>query len=322
MCVLLGRFWWSGDLLRGRQRMIEVLTEAASVMDNRDGALALLWRARLDLRLGHLVDAERGFRRAVQVASGPGDDPLAAIAQGDLALVHIERGDYDLARPLLESAREQFEGAGDVSGCADVIDSLGTIDAAQGDHQAASEKYEQSWLLYERAQDRVGMAWVANDQAALALAQDQFEVAIERAEWALAQAHGDRILECWANQRLAAAFCGRGLGEPAREHAGRAARLARLLGDQRLTLLSMECFVRLLLLDQGDHKRAITLAEAVDQARARLMIPRTRTEANGLEPELERAEHALDPGAVAAAKRRGRSLDIEQALAFAEPPRR
>ena len=110
MAAMLGRIWWSTDLVGGLGHLGDIVTDNGlrDVDAQSEVAVASLWRGRIALRLGRLDIASTSFDRVVEAAGRLSDGFLLATGEGDAALVAMETGDYVSARRLLDHAVEWF----------------------------------------------------------------------------------------------------------------------------------------------------------------------------------------------------------------------
>jgi predicted ATPase/glycosyltransferase involved in cell wall biosynthesis len=317
--ALLGRVWWSTDLIGGLTELSRLAGDIAVENASGEDAIAALWLGRIALRLGRLDSAAESFRRVMTVADRLGDGVLLATGQGDAALVEMEIGNYDAARELLEPAAQWFTTNPNAEGHADVLDSLGEIDMFGQEYGLAADRFSEAIRRYEDIDDTAGIGWVYVDQSTLSLAQGHHAVALDHAQAArqVGEDLDDRVLQCWADHRTALAHLGLGDVGEARQCCRRCAAVVRLLGDQRLSILTLETFA-VLAIAENHKSKAVSLNEAAQRHRDRWGIPRTPPEQRLFGPMIERAAADLDPAAADVARNVGRRWTLERGLTEAE----
>lgn len=82
------------------------------------------------------------------------DDPLAwAQLYGNIGVVAVEQGNYDVGRTYLGYARDLYEGQGEISQRASVIEATALIETALGETAKAQQSLEQTIALARAARD-------------------------------------------------------------------------------------------------------------------------------------------------------------------------
>ncbi len=321
MAAMLGRMWWSTDLVGGLGHLGDIVADNGlrDVDAQSEVAVASLWRGRIALRLGRLDIASTSFDRVVEAAGRLSDGYLLATGESDAALVAMETGDYVSARRLLDHAAEWFTRNPSAEGHADVLDSLGILDTYDSRYASAAQRFDDAIRRYDDVHDRTGIGWVYIDQSALTLAQNLPFAALDLAQAAhqTGRELGDRVLQCWADHRATLAYLDLGNTQEARACGSRCASLLRLLGDQRLSILTLEAFAAIAAVE-GRHPQALSFDEAARRHRDRSGIPRSPFETRIFGPRIERSAATLDAAAVAVARNVGRRWSLEHALTAAE----
>jgi tetratricopeptide (TPR) repeat protein len=243
----------------------------------------------------------------------------SVIGQSDAALIAMETGQYTSARGLLNHAAEWFTSNPSAEGHADVLDSLGILDMYGSRYASASRRFDDAVRRYEDVNDRTGIGWVCLDQSALASAQGLASAALDfaQAAYQAGEELGDRVLQGWADHRATIAYLGLGRTQEARDRSSRCVSLLRLLGDQRLGILTLEAFAAIAV-TEGRYAHALSLDEAAKRHRDRCGIPRSPSEARMFGPPIERAAAVLDEAAADVARNVGRRWNLELALTAAE----
>ncbi len=107
----------------------------------------------LALHCGQTDHAEQHFILSAGIQEQRCDHAGMASAKGSLSLIASERGDYDAARELLESAKSIFERIEDTRGVSVCLGNLAIAASHQGDFEAASGYYVQSQERFKAAGD-------------------------------------------------------------------------------------------------------------------------------------------------------------------------
>jgi predicted ATPase len=318
MAAACGRSWWSRDCAGGLARISDVLCLPNLDSPVRQRAVVLLWRGRLAIRLGRLRAAERDITECLALAEHQADPELEASAAADLALVQMERCEWDEAAALLLRARELYERHPYWTGLADLIDNLGVLATGRGDFAGALQLLTESHQLYDRDADESGAAWVDNDLARVYLALGDTAAAGRLATSAYQSGlrQGDPQLVCWARNYLGLAASSRGAYGESLEHHSESLAAAMLLSDHRPEALALEGFAALRS-NEGRHEEAVTLAAAANAHRRRYELPRTAADRSILEPRLARSQAALRPSLVSTLTAAGDALTLEQAAILA-----
>jgi class 3 adenylate cyclase/tetratricopeptide (TPR) repeat protein len=118
------------------QRLLPLLNEAAQI----DVMLKLgeVWQV-----TGHWAEADRLYRRAMDLAERLDNRPSRAVCQHALGRVLHLRGDYNAALDWLGQAHDAFAALGDEAAATAVLQATGHVYARQGNYAGALECYEQ-----------------------------------------------------------------------------------------------------------------------------------------------------------------------------------
>ena len=117
--------------------------QVAAVLDNL---------ANVEVDLAHYLEAERQYRRSVAILEGTyGHDDLNTVAVlHDLAMMYLEVGDYEKARPALERVLDtRLKVGADPSRMAQVIMDLGSAYALENKHDTAEQMYLRALAILE-----------------------------------------------------------------------------------------------------------------------------------------------------------------------------
>jgi non-specific serine/threonine protein kinase len=151
-----GRRWLEGALAHGTP-------EAAGLRFRILKGAANLALAQADYeRATALYEEGLAFCRA------QGDPAGIATSLGNLGIVALERGDFARARTLNEEALALHQELGDRGGIASALTSLGIMANDQGDSRRAGAMFERSLALYRALNDPRGIAASLNGLAAVA----------------------------------------------------------------------------------------------------------------------------------------------------------
>jgi predicted ATPase len=133
-------------------------------------AFSSIFRSRYDEALAHM-------RAAQAIWDGFGDRTARAAGLGNLAIVHLVRGEHDAARACLEDAIECFESANDKASVAWCLSSLGDLERDCRDFAAAEANYQRACMLFVGQADYWGLARTWGDMGHVALARGRHDVA-------------------------------------------------------------------------------------------------------------------------------------------------
>ena len=102
--------------------------------------------------------AEKTFRDSLETARNTGSDNLTASSMKELAYMLLEKGRYDEAQPLLDSAVELYQKLGAVKGEGDVEGYRGLIHYYKGELDDAIEHFSRKLELAEKIDDKAAKA--------------------------------------------------------------------------------------------------------------------------------------------------------------------
>jgi LuxR family transcriptional regulator, maltose regulon positive regulatory protein len=154
----------TGDLVAADEALAEAL-EIARAADHSYGMLStMVWRARVQMELGHLREAEDSFGRALRFVDerGVGLLPAAGIAHIGMGALLYERDELDEAERELEEGVRLAEQAREVGNLVWGYVTLSRTRLAQGDEEGALEM--------AREAERVARGSDADLQIAIAVA--------------------------------------------------------------------------------------------------------------------------------------------------------
>lgn len=161
---------------------------AANVRGRRELALAFYQRALAAYRrLGHLrglaqthynlglsyrdlhfdAEADRHYRRAIELAEAAGSDDVIALAETERGMLRARWGDGALAESMAARARQRFEEIGDPTGAAQAIRVLAAGARSRGDHELAEARLQEALAIAHSHEDAILRADVQRDRGLL-----------------------------------------------------------------------------------------------------------------------------------------------------------
>lgn len=102
--------------------------------------------------------AEKTFRESLETAERTGSDILTASSMKELAYMLLEKGRYDEAQPLLDSAVDLYQAANEVKGEGEVEGYRGLIHYYKGELDDAIEHFSKKLELAEKIDDKAAKA--------------------------------------------------------------------------------------------------------------------------------------------------------------------
>jgi predicted ATPase/class 3 adenylate cyclase len=267
-------------------------------------------------RTGYDAESRRWLERASRVAAGQQGPQLAQLLHS-FALLLLQQGDLVNARDVLAKVLLLWRRAGDPTGEARALNSLGVAYRGLGDTGKARELLVQSIDVARSIDNRQRQATALTNLALLEIDTGRPEAALtllveaERLDlelgnaWGVAADQVNRAGALLAAHRLdeAAALLGRLAGSVS-DH-----------GDPDLTLGVVELAAMAASLG-GDHVGAVRLAACADTQRSLLVMPLAEPDRAFLDRQLAVSREALG-NAVVDAEERGRELDLQTALSVA-----
>jgi predicted ATPase/DNA-binding SARP family transcriptional activator/Tfp pilus assembly protein PilF len=200
------------------------------------------------LRLGHLEDAARFFRQALQQAPQSVDPHNAAAMLDNLALVEKAMGHYGDAMKLSMQSLAQHRRLGDFAGQALCLNNLGALHLDRDDHAAAGNLLREGLVICERHGLVSTRGLILANLTELAMKTHDHDVAQAHATRALevAQAAGNRAVASWLRLQFARLAMHRGDFARARAELAAAVEIAIAIGRPSLQLGGIVCFGDLL----------------------------------------------------------------------------
>jgi predicted ATPase len=276
------------------------------------GALTRFWFTR-----GLVSEARQWLHQALDLdAAEP--SPARGRALADAASVAFFQGDYEGTIVTAEEAAALCRAAGDQTGLAIALGSLAHVLGAKGDHEQATRLFEEALELYGLLGNRGKAAGAINNLGLVAWRSGDHERAEALHEQALALRRelGDRI-------GIAQSLSNLGLVVADRHDHPRAARLQQDalalhagLGNKRGLADSFEN-VALNDADMGEDERAAVLFAVAAELRARIGIPSNPSDLQYNQRRIDGLRQRLGEAAFAKAAEVGRTMTLDEAIAFA-----
>jgi tetratricopeptide (TPR) repeat protein len=156
------------------------------------------------VRIGHVDEAETMFQTLRMEAVQAGQDDLAAVALGHLAIIARTRGDLEAAKKNLMQALELDQTNGNLMGQANHLGELGEIARRQKDYAGAEKYLRKSDALYQQLGDRVSQGISASRLGAVARDRKRYDEAeaLYTGALAIANEYGDREGQAYAFRGL------------------------------------------------------------------------------------------------------------------------
>ncbi|MEV4532461.1 DUF4062 domain-containing protein [Asanoa sp. NPDC049518] len=179
--VRLGWVVWALWWLRGRSdegaRNIERVMEKAEMLSPKAYARLIFGDGAMSFITGQLVRGRAQLEKALPLLREIGDEDATARTAGMLGQLALARGDYDLARDLLDETRQISERLGEEWMIALYYTRLGLVPLSEGDFAAATEQFADGLRLARKTNDHLGEVVALYSLAVAALASGDAETA-------------------------------------------------------------------------------------------------------------------------------------------------
>jgi predicted ATPase len=316
----LYRFWHlRGHMSEGRRLLRDAL--ALAYEESQEVRAGALYAAGvLAFYQGDLAEAKPLLTAclALRRKAGPPADLAAALSS--LANVLQNEGDSVTARTYQEQALALFREQGNRAGEGICLINLGTICHRQSEFEAARDYFEQAaeagrftghGALEGMSELNLGNLYVAQDDPVAARVRFQQSLAIARRI-------GDRTLEAINIAALGRVESDTGENASADRMLGEALPVLRALGLKAYMLDALESLA-VVRLRTGALADSVRLHAAVDTARAVLGLPSAGPELERRDREVAQARAAMGEDAFSAAWSHGKTLSVDDVIAFALP---
>jgi predicted ATPase/DNA-binding SARP family transcriptional activator len=314
----LWRFWYvRGYFSEGRARLTEVLGQTVGSGYTVARAKALNGAGVLACEQGEYVAARTLFEESLALFRALGDQQSIAFSLNNLGMVARHQGEYVAARTLLEESLALFRALGDKRGIAFSLLNLGIVISYQEETVAARTLYEESLALFRESGDTwgvanalIGVGMVAHEQGEYRTARMRYEEGL-----ALKRKLGDKWGIAFSLINLGLVAHDQGEYRTARTLFEESLALKRELGDKRGIAFLLEAFAALTAAE-GPAERAGQLWGAAEALRERIQAPHSPSERVEYDRKVAYACHRAGEKAFAAAWEKGRSLTLEQSIAY------
>jgi predicted ATPase/DNA-binding CsgD family transcriptional regulator len=318
LAVALAHIWYMrGHYSEGRSRLAELLALPASASAPDVRASALTSAGYLAYCEGDLKAAQDLLEESLHLWDALGNDERRAVCLQTLGNVTRFRGDLHGARPLFEEASIINGRLGHHMREAMNLALMAQVLFEQGDIRRAEAINDQSSTSLQSAGPGWGTILTLCMFGRVAAARNDHASARKRLEESLELSRTLGISRgiVWALYFLAQHALTQGDARRARATFAECLRLARQTGDHLATAFCIEGFAGALAVTQPG--RAIRLAEAAAALRQALGSTLFPADRDRLDRWLEVAARGLGETATTAARREGRAMTLDQAIAYA-----
>jgi len=316
--ALSGYVFVQGDYRRG-MALSEDAVALYRVLGDRQGigwALTNLGTILQDL--GEYPRATMVLTEGLDLFQKLSDRSGMANALDRLGDVARDQGEMGRASELLEASLALWRELGDLRQGTDTLNGLGDVALSQGDYPRATARYQEALTLFRQVGDKNGSAYALRNLGRASAAQGDLAQATTLLEQSVAwfRQAGNEWGLAETLHHLAAVAAAEGEYAKAAALLHESLTLQRKLGAKRLIAESLE-HVAGLAAAQGQPARAARLFGAAAALREALGTPLPLV----LHAEYERAVAAartqIDPTTFAAEWAAGRTMTVEQAVAYA-----
>jgi non-specific serine/threonine protein kinase len=277
------------------------------------GALAHFWVVR-----GQYAEAQAHLSSVLRLSAAEAHTaPRAQVLSGLGWLTYVQ-GDYSAARAWHQDSLARRRQLNDREGVASSLDDLGWVVTAEGDYEAALAFHEESLTVRRSLSDESGIANALQGVAYIASVRG--DVAAARAaheeSLALRRRLGDQRNVSNSLVHLGWLAQARGDHALAREYVRESLAILRNLGDGAMIAYSLDLAARISAAEEHSERtvRLLGAADGVREAIKASLPPRARAD---FERDLSVGRMSLDAEQFTAAWTAGRSMTLEQAVAYA-----
>lgn len=234
------------------------------------------------------------------------------------ALVARQQGDYELGSALGRDSLSLFQELNDTWGMANALRTQALVEHAAGNDVDAEEAYGRSLDLYRQLGDRWGVASSLRSLALMAHRRADLERAQRLCQESLSVFRdlGDRRGTADALQTLGVVARAQGEHRRAAEAWQESLDLFWQAGDRLGTVQCLRLLAELAVAE-GAYRRAARLFGAVEAAGTALSLDPARHARPQYEASLRAVEERMSVEEFAAGLRSGRSMTVDEAVAFA-----
>lgn len=296
----------------------EALTLAESLDDGLRRASCQTAIAEVARKQGRYPEALDLLNKAARGFAAFGEESGVARAMHLSGTVMAQRGDYEKAEASYKKSLQIRERIGDKAGMASLLSNLGIVTEYRGDYEGAQTAHERALALRESVGDLWAISVSMSNLGQIAVFRGRYD---EGREWleksmSLARQVGDTWMIANCHNNLGNATRGLGDYAAARAHYADSLRAYRDYDDRwSLTFLLED--IGMLAGRSGDAPSALELIGAADALRQAIGAPRAPSTEKVIATQLAEAVAGLSEEDRAAARARGRSLELPAALEHA-----
>jgi predicted ATPase/DNA-binding CsgD family transcriptional regulator len=318
VAVALAHIWYMrGHYSEGRARLAELLSLPGSMSAPDVRASALTSAGYLAYCEGDLKAGQGLLEESLRLWHALGNDERRAVCLQILGNVTRFRGDLHGARPLFEEASLINRRLGHHMREAMNLTLMAQVLFEEGNVTRAEALNDQSFSALQSAGPGWGTILTLCMFGRVAAAHGDHATARKRLEESLELGRTLGITRgvVWSLYFLAQHALAQGDARRARTTFAESLQLARQTGDHLATAFCIEGFVGSLAVTQPG--RAIRLAEAADALREAVGSTRFPSDRERLDRWLDVAARGLGDAATTVARREGRAMTLDQAVAYA-----
>lgn len=276
---------------------------------------AALWAPWIDG--GYYSEARVWLERAVSL--GDENSPELGRCLGALSDFLLRQGELAEACDLAERSVAMLRRVGDRDKLCGALIGLGDAQDELGDLPSARRSYEEALAVASQIENehdnKLRRASTLNRLAGWEISENNFEKALELFDAAIDIRHeiGDEygVLVARHNAACTLHF----MGQPREAHRRMSEQIPDLLKLARLDMLiALTEDYAAVLIDLGEHKRAVRLLGAAEAVRERHGTPRERSQETDIGKSFGNARAALAPGVWDREYQRGHAMTVEDAL--------
>ncbi len=318
LAAALWQFWERRGLFSEGRGWLERLLEAGQAAPAAARAPALLHAGQAAAIQGDHTHASELIEASIQLYQQIGDTQGVAEAMTSLGIARRDLGDYPRATVLLEVALELHRSMGNRQGIALATNMLGCIARNQGDYPRAEKLLEESLALFQELRNTQGIATLYHDlgESAQLQGDDARAAELYAHSNALFRDIDIKVMIAWSLHNQGYLRQRQGDTTQALAHFRESLQLFQKLGTKDGIAACFAGIARVAVAT-GDARRAARLlgaSEAVCESIGGLFVPVYAAE---YDRTVAMGRDQLHAGAWETAFTEGRTLTIEQAIAYA-----
>jgi predicted ATPase/DNA-binding XRE family transcriptional regulator len=310
--------YFQDEVVQSQSLLEESLRLYRDTDDKRGTAEVLSGLAYLAARQGQRPLATELLEESLGLSRDLGDTRSAARTLTNLGRLAMEGGDFGRAAALQAEALTLFRQLRDKSGMAVSLENLGQLAAEQADYASATALLEESLALNRELGDKGHVAWVLGDLGITTLAAGDYERSLATYEEAsrLFLDLGDKSGWATALFMRGVAFAYRGDHETAAGSFRESVQVYREIGDEAGCALGIDGLAFVAASANGPALAA-RLAGMAERLRGEMGYRVQLIERPMHERTIALVSARLDEGTLEQMLVEGRSMDAEQAIAYA-----